>query len=129
MLFLTETFLSNYAEDNNLLSFIGKDRNIIKNLLRKDFRFLTARFFENYMVLNQKKYRYMCIGRNTENDKFEFNNLLLENSKEEVVLGDTIDKKLTFDSHIKKICRKTGQKLGELLRITNSPKKFASIND
>ena len=43
----------------------------------------------------------MCIGRNTENDKFEFDNLLLENSKEEVVLGVTIDNKLTFDSHIK----------------------------
>ena len=61
----------------------------------------------------------MCIGRNTENDKFVFDNLLLENSKEEVVLGGTIDNKLTFDSHIKSICRNTGQKLGTLLRIIN----------
>ena len=75
--------------------------------------------FENCMVLNQRKCYYMYIGRNTENDKFEFDNLLLENSKEEVVLGVTIDNKLTFDSHIKNICRKTGQKLGALLRIIN----------
>ena len=75
--------------------------------------------FENCMVLNQRKCYYMHIGRNTENDKFEFDNLLLENSKEEVVLGVTIDNKLTFDSHIKNICRKTGQKLGALLRIIN----------
>ena len=34
---------------------IGKDRDIIQNLLRKDFRALTEWFFENYMVLNQKK--------------------------------------------------------------------------
>ena len=61
----------------------------------------------------------MCIGRNIENDKFEFDNLLLENSKEEVVLGVTIDNKLTSDSHIKNICRKAGQKLGALLRIRN----------
>ena len=61
----------------------------------------------------------MCIDRNTENDKFEFDNLLLENSKEEVVLGITIDNKLTFDSHIKSIHRKAGQKLGALLKITN----------
>ena len=33
----------------------------------------------------------MCSGKNTENDKFEFDNLLLESSKEEVVLGVTID--------------------------------------
>ena len=68
----------------------------------------------------------MSIGRNTENGKFEFDNLLLENSKEEVVLGVTIGNKLTFDSHIKNICRKASQKLGALLRITsylNSSKK------
>ena len=42
----------------------------------------------------------MCNGRNTENDKFEFDNLFLENCKE-VVLGVAIVNKLTFDSHIK----------------------------
>ena len=64
----------------------------------------------------------MCIYRNTENDKFEFDNVLSENSKE-VILGVKIVNKLsklTFDSHIKNICRKAGQKLGALLRITNN---------
>ena len=98
VLFLTNKFLSNYADDNNLHS-IGKDRKIIKNLRRKDFRVLTEWSFENYMILNQIKYHHMCIGRNTENEKFD--NVLLENSKKEVVLGVTIDNKLTFDSHIK----------------------------
>ena len=38
------------------------------------------------MVLNQKKMSlHVCIGRNTENSKFEFDNLLLKNSKEKVV--------------------------------------------
>ena len=72
-----------------------------------------------FRKLHGIKPKYMCIGRNTENGKFEFDNLLLENSKEEVVLGVTIDNKLTFDSHIKNICRKAGQKPGALLRITN----------
>ena len=58
----------------------------------------------------------MCVGRNTENDKFEFDNLLLGNSKEEVVLVVTIDDKLIFDIHIR---RRADQKLGALLRITN----------
>ena len=120
VLCLTDTFLSNYADNNNLYN-IGKDRDTLKNLLRKDFRALTEWFIDNCMVLNQKKCHYMCIGRNTENDKFEFDNLLLENSKEEVVLGVTIENKLTFDSHIKNICREAGQKLDALLRITNYP--------
>ena len=54
-----------------------------------------------------------------ENDKFEFDNLLLETSKEEIVLGITIDNKLTFDNHIKNICRNTGQILCASLRIIN----------
>ena len=44
--------------------------------------------------------------------------LCLENSKEEVILGITIDNKLTFDSYIKSICRKAGQKLSALSRIS-----------
>ena len=79
---------------------------------------LTEWFFENYMVLNRKCH-YICISRNMENDKFEFDNLLLETSKEEIVLGITIDNKLTFDNQIKNICRNTGQILCALLRITN----------
>ena len=70
------------------------------------------------MGLNQKNY-YISTGRYTENDKFEFDHLCLENSKEEVVFGVTIDDKLKFDSHIKNICRKAGQKLGALIRTTN----------
>ena len=63
------------------------------------------------MILNPSKCHYMCIGKNTESDVFEFENVCLENSKEEGILGITIDDKLTFDSHIKSICRKAGQKL------------------
>ena len=59
------------------------------------------------------------MGQVNENDKFELDNLLLENSKEEAVLGVTIDNKLTFNSHVKGICRKPGQKLGALSRIAN----------
>ena len=53
VLFLTDTSLSNYADDNNLYG-LGKDRDIIQNLLRKDFRALAEWFFENYMALNQR---------------------------------------------------------------------------
>ena len=37
VIFLTETFLSNYADDNNLYS-IGEELNIIKEKLQKDFK-------------------------------------------------------------------------------------------
>ena len=70
------------------------------------------------MILNPNKCHYMCIGKNTESDIFKFENVFLENSKEEVILGIAIDNKLTFDNHIKSICRKAGQKLSALSRIS-----------
>ena len=44
--------------------------------------------------------------------------LKMENNKEEVTLGISIDNKLTFDSHIKGICQKADQKLSALSRIS-----------
>ena len=46
MLFLTDTFFSNY-EDDDSLTIIGKNGDIIKELLWKDFRALTEWFFKN----------------------------------------------------------------------------------
>ena len=57
----------------------------------------------------------------------EFN---LENSDYEIILGITIDRKLTFNKHIKNLCKKAGQKLCALLRIStylNENKKKAVI--
>ena len=70
------------------------------------------------MILNPNKCHYMCIGKNTESDIFEFEDVCLENSKEEGILGITIDNKLTFDSQIKSICRTAGQKLSAHSRIS-----------
>ena len=97
------------------------DHEWFSNALREELETLEGdtMVFRKLHGIKPKKCHYMCIGRNTENHKFEFDNLLLEKSKEEVVLGVTIDNKLTFDSHIKSICRKASQKLSALLRITN----------
>ena len=71
VLFLSETFLSNYADDNNLYS-IGKELNIIKEKLQKDFKVVTGWLYENYMSLNPTKCHYMCLGKNKENLTLEF---------------------------------------------------------
>ena len=44
--------------------------------------------------------------------------MCLENSKEEVILEITIDNQLVFYSHIKSMCRKAGEKLSALARIS-----------
>ena len=116
VLFLSKIFLSNYADGNNLYS-IGKELNIIKEKLR--IKVVTDWFFENYMSLNPTKYPYIFLGKNKEYDKFNFGNISLNNSKEEVILGLTIDNKLCFDNHVKKIYAKASHKTCALSRISN----------
>ena len=116
LIFFITTFLSNYADDNSLYN-TGKDLELVKSVLVKDFRLVKEWFYENFMILNPDKCHYMCIGKNTENDIFKFENVFLENSKKEVILGITINNKLFFDSHMKSMCRKAGQKLSALSRI------------
>ena len=66
------------------------------------------------MVLNSKKYHFMCIGREVENETFTLRDISYKNSYEEVILGITIDNKLNFDSHMRKMCKNSGQKLNAL---------------
>ena len=61
----------------------------------------------------------MSIDKDThDEDVFYCNNLTLKNSNEEKILRVTIGRKLTFHQHTKKMCRKAGQKLRALLRLS-----------
>ena len=53
----------------------------------------------------------MCLENNTENETFLFFNILMENSKEQIILGVTIDNKLNFKSHISELCKRLLRKL------------------
>ena len=52
----------------------------------------------------------------------------MENSKEQKILGDTVDNKLNFQSHIGELCKKTSQKIEASPRLSsylhNSEKKL-----
>ena len=43
----------------------------------------------------------------------------MKNSKEQKILGVTIDNKLTFKSHIKNLCKKASRKKAVLSRLSN----------
>ena len=70
----------------------------------------------------------MCLGNNTENEKYLFHNILMENSKKQKILGVIIDNKLNFKSHISELCKKASQKIAALSRLSsylhNSEKKL-----
>ena len=81
------------------------------------------------MSLNPTKCHDKRLGKNKENETFNAGNIYLKNSKEEVILGLTIDNKLSFDNHVKKICRKASQKTCALSRISNylDPKRNETL--
>ena len=77
-------------------------------------------FFKNYMILNPEKCYFMCIGKNvSDSELLNLNDLNLKNGKEVEILGITLDRNLNFNRHIKNTCRKAGQKLSALLRISS----------
>ena len=121
------TFLINYADDNSLYN-TAKGLEPVKSILVNAFRAVREWFYENFMILNPSlcvtichslKCHYMCSWKITVSDLFKFENVFLENCKEEVILGITIDNKLTFYSHIESICRKAGQKPSALFSISS----------
>ena len=61
----------------------------------------------------------MCLGKNTENETFIFKDTIINNSKDEKILSDTIDNRLTFSSYIKELCKKASQKISALSRTPN----------
>ena len=99
--FVENSDLSNYADDNTLYS-CGNDLEEVKQTLRGDFQIVTKRFCENYMVQTHF-----------------FNNTEIKNSSEEKILGITIDNKLKFKSHVKNLRKKASQKIWASSRLTN----------
>ena len=115
-LFVENSDLSNYADDNTLHS-CGNSLEEVKQTLWVDFQIVTKWFYKNYMVLNSGKCHFMCLGKNTENKTYFFNNTEMKNSSEEKILGITVDNKLKFKSHVKSLCKEASQKIWVLSRL------------
>ena len=61
----------------------------------------------------------MCIGQKIDDaETLNFNNLAIKNSKEVEILGITLDRNMNFHADTEHICKKAGQKLSALLRIS-----------
>ena len=71
------------------------------------------------MALNAGKCYFMCLDRNTENETFTFKDTIMNNSREEKILGAIIGNRLIFSSHIREVCKKASQKISALSRISN----------
>ena len=115
-LFTQYCTLSNYADDINLFS-MGKNKDQVKTFLCSDFKIINDWFYENFIV--PERSHFICTGQKIDDaETLNFNNLAIKNSKKVEILGITLDRNMNFHTHIKNICRKAGQKLSALLRIS-----------
>ena len=74
-------------------------------------------FKVNSMKLNLKKFQFMNFGKSTRQSIIlNINNIKIRESSSVVLLGPTIDIRLTFKDHINILCRRASFKLHALRR-------------
>ena len=115
-LFVSSSNLSNYADDNTLYPS-GYNLKEVKKVLLNDLNKVTEWFFKNYIVVNAGNCHFMFHGKSTENETFTFKDTIMNNSKEEKILGVIIDNQRII--HIRELCKKASQKISALSRISN----------
>ena len=93
------------ADDSTRYVYNKNLETVISNL-RQEFSILSHWFFDSYMVLNPGKCDFMLFGVK-ENEQFDLmcNDITLKQKGHQKILGVTIDNKLSFDEHIKNICK------------------------
>ena len=86
---------------------IGENHKAKINIFNIIFLFLQKRFYHNYMVLNTGKCGNMSFSFNPEkSDLILKGSSIIPSAEEYVVLGVTIDNRLTFYDHLKNLCKK-----------------------
>ena len=117
MTFFRKCDLANYANDSTLYTSDKSISNIM-NSLSHDFTILSKWFYNNFMVLNPDKCSFMLLGVDDElQTNLVCGNETLKNSKQENVLGVTINNKLYFATHLSNITKNANIKFNELTRV------------
>ena len=115
--------ICNFADDNTLYS-CGERLTEIKENLISDTKSILNWFRLNSLKANPGKFQFMILGNKSHHKHIlMINSIKVEASDDILLLGITIDKKLTFKQHIENLCQKAQYKLHALRRI----RKFLTI--
>ena len=115
--FVKNSKLLNYADDNTLYTQSHNHEKVIHDLLL-DANNLTNWFTNNFMEVNPSKFKIMFLKPRSKKDPFpnevNLSEVNLPISLEVKLLRVCIDANLSFDNHIKNICRKAARQLNSL---------------
>ena len=123
IMFTEKSDICNFADDNTLYKS-SPSLSVVLNCLEHDITIVLNWFKINSLKANSKKIQFMVLGRKK---RFQYKSKIEDTyifSKDKVVLlGITIDNKLTFEAHIENLCKKAFHKLWALQRI----RKFLTV--
>ena len=111
--------LRNFADDNTLDGHAQTQRELI-DILEIDSKKAINWFDENHMIANPDKFKGIIVhkdGRDTSGIELSINNEIIKSSKDVLLLGITIDNKLSFSKHISEICKKSANQLNSIKRL------------
>ena len=117
-LFIQKSEVCNFADDNTLYVCDFSIENVL-NSLQTDLDHLNQWFIDNSLVANPSKFQLMFLGVKDNNIVMNIANKNIISQTEIVLLGITIDNKLSFSNHIKRICKSANNKLCAILRLRN----------
>ena len=113
-LFIDESKIANYADDNTLYT-VDRDAIGVIDTLEREILTLLNWFRDNEMKPNEAKSNLLV--RKVDNLSINVGNEMVHASTFVKLLGITIDYKLNFTEHINNICRKASQKFHALARV------------
>ena len=118
--FINDGKLYNYADDNTL-SFAHSNFDVLVSTLERETDVLINWFNINCMKANPDKSQAIAVGKKThaKNPMFYIESATIICEEVVKLLGNDIDYQLTFDSHVKILCRKASQQLNVLKRISH----------
>ena len=111
--FITDTNVCNYADDNCLYAVDHYLNNLVHRL-EKETDICAKWYYWNYMSLNGSKCHFLVGGIKDITLSIQINGNTVTETVIEKLLGIKIDNRLKFDVHIKRICKKAGQKINAL---------------
>ena len=110
--------ICNFADDTTPHCSSTDINEAITNL-EHDCNLLVEWFRDNYMTLNASKCHLLVSGFKDEAMCAKVGDSLLWEEFSAKLLGIIIDSSLTFDNHVKTICKKASQKLTGISRMSN----------
>ena len=109
--------ICNYADDTTIYACDSNIEGVIATL-ESDALKIAEWFQNNCIKLNEDKCHLMVFGDKSNDVSLNIGRITIKESTEEKLLGVILDKRLYFKQQIKSICKKAGQKLYALSRIS-----------